>query len=115
MKYSEARCYADPERAARRIVEIASTFEPVQPRPCRRRLLCRFLDAGNKEASQAQLTGVQKRQGTKSREVWHRLGSECYGDLMLASISMMKARVTGRLFPLQRKVPLPIAASPTSR
>lgn len=30
MKYSEARPYADPERAARRIVEIASTVEPVQ-------------------------------------------------------------------------------------
>jgi hypothetical protein len=30
MKYSEARPYADPEKAARRIVEIASTVEPVQ-------------------------------------------------------------------------------------
>lgn len=30
MKYSEARPYADPKRAARRIVEIASTVEPVQ-------------------------------------------------------------------------------------
>jgi hypothetical protein len=30
MKYSEARPNADPERAARRIVEIASTVEPVQ-------------------------------------------------------------------------------------
>ena len=30
MKYSEARPYADPERAARRIVEIAITVEPVQ-------------------------------------------------------------------------------------
>ena len=29
MKYSEARPYADPERAARRIVKIASTVEPV--------------------------------------------------------------------------------------
>jgi hypothetical protein len=30
MKYVEPRPYADPERAARRIVEIASTIEPVQ-------------------------------------------------------------------------------------
>ena len=30
MKYAEPRPYADPERAARRIVEIASTIEPVQ-------------------------------------------------------------------------------------
>jgi hypothetical protein len=30
MKYSETRPYADPEKAARRIVEIASTVEPVQ-------------------------------------------------------------------------------------
>ena len=30
MKYSEARRYADPEKAALRIVEIASTVEPVQ-------------------------------------------------------------------------------------
>ena len=31
----------------------------------------------------------KKRQGTKSREVGHWLGSERYGDLMLAPISMM--------------------------
>ena len=30
MKYTEARPYADPEKAARRIVEIASTIEPMQ-------------------------------------------------------------------------------------
>jgi hypothetical protein len=30
MKYTESRPYADPEKAARRIVEIASTVEPVQ-------------------------------------------------------------------------------------
>jgi hypothetical protein len=30
MKFSEPRPYADPERAARRIVEIASTVEPAQ-------------------------------------------------------------------------------------
>jgi hypothetical protein len=29
MKYAERRPYADPEKAARRIVEIASTIEPV--------------------------------------------------------------------------------------
>jgi hypothetical protein len=30
MKYAELRPYADPEKAARRIIEIASTIEPVQ-------------------------------------------------------------------------------------
>jgi hypothetical protein len=30
MKYAEPRPYADPEKAARRIIEIASTVEPVQ-------------------------------------------------------------------------------------
>ena len=30
MKFAEPRPYADPEKAARRIVEIASTVEPVQ-------------------------------------------------------------------------------------
>jgi hypothetical protein len=30
MKYAEPRPYANPEKAARRIVEIASTVEPVQ-------------------------------------------------------------------------------------
>ena len=30
MKFAEPRPYADPEKAARRIVEIASTGEPVQ-------------------------------------------------------------------------------------
>jgi hypothetical protein len=30
MKFAEPRPYGDPEKAARRIVEIASTIEPVQ-------------------------------------------------------------------------------------
>ena len=30
MKFAEPRPYADPEKAARRIMEIASTVEPVQ-------------------------------------------------------------------------------------
>lgn len=30
MKFSEPRPYADPAKAARRLVEIASTIEPVQ-------------------------------------------------------------------------------------
>jgi hypothetical protein len=57
--------------------------------------LCRFLDAGNEEALQAQLTGVQERQGTKLREVGRRPGSECYGDLMLAPISMIDVMPAG--------------------
>ena len=30
MKYADTRPYADPEKAARKLLEIASTFEPVQ-------------------------------------------------------------------------------------
>ena len=30
MKYAETRPYADPERAARRLLEIANSVEPVQ-------------------------------------------------------------------------------------
>jgi len=30
MKFAETRIYADPEKAARKLVEIASTIEPVQ-------------------------------------------------------------------------------------
>jgi hypothetical protein len=44
----------------------------------------------------AQLTGVQKRQGTKSREVWHRQCSECYGDTMLAPASMIEMTLAGK-------------------
>jgi len=32
MKYATARPYADPEKAARRILEIANAIEPVQGR-----------------------------------------------------------------------------------
>ena len=32
MKYADARPYADPEKAARRILEIANAVEPVQGR-----------------------------------------------------------------------------------
>jgi hypothetical protein len=30
VKYADSRPYADPEKAARRLLEIASTVEPVQ-------------------------------------------------------------------------------------
>ena len=32
MKYSEKRPFADPDKAARRIIEIANEVEPVQDR-----------------------------------------------------------------------------------
>ena len=32
MKYATARPYADPEKAARRIVEVANAVEPIQGR-----------------------------------------------------------------------------------
>jgi hypothetical protein len=59
-------------------------------------VLCRFLDAGNSETLRT-LSGPasKKRQGTKSREVGHRLGSERYGDLMPAPTSMVDATLVG--------------------
>src|SRR5262249_23734034 len=46
--------------------------------------VCRFLDAGNGEWLLALgPPASKKRQGTKSREVGHRLSSEHYGDLIL--------------------------------
>ena len=35
----------------------------------------------------------KKRQGTKSREVWRRLGGERYGDLILAPAMMVGAKL----------------------
>ena len=47
--------------------------------------MCRFLDAGNTETLRTlSEPASKKRQGTKSREVGERLGSERYGNLMLA-------------------------------
>jgi len=43
----------------------------------------------------AQLTAVQKAQGTKSREVGHQLGSERYVDLMRAPTSMIDVTLAG--------------------
>jgi hypothetical protein len=52
--------------------------------------LCWFLDAGNNETVRTLSSPAsKKRQGTKSREVWHRQGSERYGDLMLAAVSIV--------------------------
>jgi hypothetical protein len=46
--------------------------------------LCRFLDAGNDEMLLARRRPAsKKRQGTKSREVRHRLSNERYGNLVL--------------------------------
>ena len=53
-------------------------------------LLCRFLDAGNNEGlGTLSQQASKKRQGTKSREVGLRLGSEGYGDLMSAPTFMV--------------------------
>jgi hypothetical protein len=55
-------------------------------------LLCRFLDAGNNETLHTLSDPAsKKRQGTKSRAVGQRLGSERYGDLMLAPTWMVRA------------------------
>jgi hypothetical protein len=59
-------------------------------------LLCWFLDAGN-NGTLRMLSGPasKKRQGTKSREVGHRPGSERYGDLMPAPSSMIDVTLAG--------------------
>jgi hypothetical protein len=58
--------------------------------------MCRFLDAGKYGTAHAQATGVKKRQGTKSREVGHGLGSKRYGDLMSAPSSMVGGTLARR-------------------
>ena len=58
--------------------------------------MCRFLDAGNNEALRTlSRPASKKRQGTKSREVGHRLGSGRYGDLMSAPTLMVGATLPG--------------------
>jgi hypothetical protein len=57
--------------------------------------LCWFLDAGDKEAPHAQLTGVQKAPRHEVARVGHRLSSERYEDLMVAAGSMMGGMLTG--------------------
>jgi len=47
--------------------------------------MCRFLDAGNDETDRLlSRPASKKRQCTKSREVWHRVRSGRYGDLIRA-------------------------------
>jgi hypothetical protein len=59
-------------------------------------LLCRFLDAGKNQAlGTLSCQASKKRQGTKSREVGPRLGSERYGDLMSATTLMVGATLLG--------------------
>jgi len=54
------------------------------------------LDAGNDETlSTLSWPASKKRQGTKSREVWHRLGSGRYGDLMRAPSSVVNVTQGG--------------------
>ena len=65
--------------------------DPALVRACRRNpLMCRFLDAGNDEMLLAlRRPASKKRQGTKSREVRHRLSNERYGDLVLTPSVMV--------------------------
>jgi hypothetical protein len=66
------------------------------------------LDAGNDETlGTLSWPASKKRQGTKSREVWHRPGSESYGDLMPASTSLMEVT--------QARCDLRMGAQATSR
>ena len=57
--------------------------------------LCRFLDAGNEEGPHAHLSGVQKAPRHEVAGSRRRPGSECYGDLMLAPISMIDVMPAG--------------------
>jgi hypothetical protein len=59
---------------------------------CMSQQLCRFLDAGNDEMLLARRRPAsKKRQGTKSREVSHRLSNERYGNLVLTPAVMVGA------------------------
>ena len=54
--------------------------------------VCWFLDAGNDETLRTlSEPASKKRQGTKSREVGHRLSNERYEDCMSAPLSMVSA------------------------
>ena len=56
--------------------------------------MCRFLDAGHHERRLLlRRPASKKRQGTKSREVWGRVGSQRYGDLLFASITTVGAKL----------------------
>ena len=55
-----------------------------------------FLDAGDDETiGTLSWPASKKRQGTKSREVWHRLGSGRYGDLIRAPTSAVNVTQGG--------------------
>ena len=71
----------DFERSSRRCPQLL-ILELIAPRwPERRRLLCRFSDAGMTRLSTHCGGRRPKRQGTKSREVGHRWCRGRYGDL----------------------------------
>jgi hypothetical protein len=53
------------------------------------RLLCRFSDAGMTRLSTRCGAGVRKAPMHEVAGSWALAGSECYGDLVLAPISMM--------------------------
>jgi len=57
--------------------------------------LCRFLDAGNEEAPQAQLTGVQKAPRHEVAGSWALAGRRALWGFMLAPISMIEVMPAG--------------------
>ena len=60
-------------------------------------LLCRFSNAGYDDAIHGLMRpAFEKRQGTKSREVGHGLGSKRYGDLMSALSSIVGGTLARR-------------------
>ena len=57
--------------------------------------MCRFLDAGNKEAPHAQLTGVQKAPRHEVAGFGHRPGSERYWDFSRRVLTYEASKSSG--------------------
>jgi hypothetical protein len=67
--------------------------------------MCWFLDAGNNATHRMlSVPAAEKRQGTKSREVGHWRGSECYGYLMPAPSSISVVDVALATWQLPKSV-----------
>jgi hypothetical protein len=70
-------------------------------------LLCWFLDADNDERlGRLRQAGVQKAPRHEVAGSWALAGSECYGDLMLAAVSIMGGT------PVRRDVHVRVQVSP---
>jgi hypothetical protein len=85
-------------RAALEMKRLIRTDYLLDPHDATQRgqLLCRFLGRRHDETLHALMRSAsEKRQGTKSREVWRRLGSESYGDFTPAPTAMVDVTLAG--------------------